>query len=378
MKNMLRMLASFAPSFDLATEAGGGGMWGGGLHHSMVTTDAAPATQPTATPAPATQPATETKPVETSSTPTPATEGEKFQVKDDDTGQVLGEFNSQEEANAFAAKEKEKAAATADAKPQPATPPTDTDALPRVIFGRFKTGREVEDALFRSQEEGKRLFNETKTLKEAHQKDLETRDIQVKQLQAELEEARTQSGFKELSKEELNALWKENPSEAAAYMQAKDRRERASEDRKARIEQETKDQAELESRITSENRKAQDYLRSHPEEFPGYDELRPVINSIIESTRYGYAGGKSPFTGHRDSPALLFYAAKGIQAVKLELEGKKVAKEAKEQAERKSRADAASTSSPTPSGPTSPARKTEDQKYKESVLASGSTWLNGF
>lgn len=386
---MILKLMSWMPLFDAADGGGGGtavaeppapatpaapagggststpaapaapakGMWSGGLRHQVKLPEpkaepAAPAPEPKVPPA----------------APAAGATDQAFEVKDD-AGQVLGTFKTQAEAQAFVDSQTKKTA------PAPA-PAVDPEKLPRIVMGRYNTVKEVEEGLIRSQQEGLRLFNETKTLKEAHQKELATRDSEMQALKAELEQVRTHGSFKELKPEELDVLAKENPRAYTDYMLAKKDRDQALAADKARHEQETRIREERRQRFQKVVVERDEAMRANPADFPGYVDQIPVIQQLVDKTRYD--GKNSPFTGFPDSAELFYYAAKGIAAVQAEIKARSVQAEEAEKARLKAAADAAAGRGPEGGGGTAPVftPPNPDKEYEAKVLAAGATrWL---
>ena len=242
------------------------------------------------------------------------------------------------------------------------------------LMGRFKTPKEAEEGLRRSQDEGIRLYNEVRALKETTTKALADREAQLQSLKAELEVARTTPVYKELTKEELSELAQKDPVAASEYIAEKKFRDRDALARKEQVQREAqmRQQTQAETLRAIEQRDVE--MRSNPEEFPQYEEIQPVMAHFAEATKVGKF---SPLTGHAWSGEILYLAAMGhsyLQAIKA---GKGAQDEAAQAARLKASADAAGSGKPAAGDGTGsgsavvadPATK-EDSEWRKAVLSS--------
>ena len=261
-----------------------------------------------------------------------------------------------------------------DAGTSPAPGAINMDAVfTQPLMGRFKTPKEAEEGLRRSQDEGLRLYNELRTAKESAQKEIESRDQKLQAMQAELEVMRTSTPFRELSKEELEALAKDNPVAAADYIAEKKFRDRDAKNEKARVEQELRDHQtrQRETLAAIEDKDAE--MRGNPEAYPKYEEMQPVMNQIADMTK---VGKYSPLTGHTWSGEILYLTAMGIASVQAMKAGNGAKTDAAVAAQRKSEADAAASAAGSRGGGSGgssaanidPAKK-EHEDWKQNVLA---------
>ena len=303
----------------------------------------------------------------------------KWRAKDSDTGAEIGTgFDSQESAVAYLkSMETTKDKPSTSPTPAAATTFTPDTPLPTPIYGRFKTIRETEDGFRRSEQEGIRLFQENKALKEQSQKALADREAQLAALRAELETARTTPAFKELTKEELEALSKDNPLAAQDYLVEKKFRDRDAQARKEAAARDAQDREFRQAKMLKAIEAEDIEMRAKKDEYPQYEEMIPVMDAIIDKTRQETPRGKlSPLTGHAWSTKVLYRIALGeayLQALKT---AKGMQTDAKDVAQRTAEAGAVSTAAGAGdtkgSGAvvTDPAAKA-DAEYKAALLASG-------
>jgi hypothetical protein len=227
---------------------------------------------------------------------------------------------------------------TPEKTPESKSSPSNPDLLPRPLMGRYKTFAEAEDAYRRSQDEGLRLYNEHKALKESLDKSVADREARIRALESDLEIARTVPPFRELSKEEAASLKKENPGDYADYMLSKDRHDREIYEKKQSREKEDNQRIEMQRSMDEYVTRSDEYMARTPEKYPQYRELQDVQRQLIDLTRVGKF---SPLTGHKWTPELLYYASLGFTHHQALLAGDKEQSSAAEAAKQKADADAA-------------------------------------
>ena len=312
----------------------------------------------------------------------------KWHAKDDATGAEIGAgYESQEAATAYLKTleaEPPKPGAAAGTTSTAALDPLDMPFSQPLING-IKTPREAQAALVRSQQEAQRLYYEEvrplkETLKKAEQ-DIADRDASLAAMQTELETARTTPPFKELTKEEISALAKEDPAAAADYIAEKKFRDRDAQARKEMAVRESQQQKDYYTKLNAEiDRKATE-MAANPKDYPLFKELRDLMNSEIEKTRtYKGREGKmlSPLLGHAWSPEVAYklaYAEACLQAAK---DGATVKTDATETARLTAEASARATGGAAQPGAGAgsgaaegdPAKKA-DKAYKDAMRAAG-------
>lgn len=250
----------------------------------------------------------------------------------------------------------------------------DPEKLTRPVMGRYGTLKEVEEAMRRSQDEGVRLYQETRNLKETHQRELATRDQMVESLKAELEEVRTHGVFKELPKEELEALAKENPRAYTDYVIEKRERDRQLQMSKSERETEVRSRRERQEQLREAIIARDVEMRNDAKNYPGYADQMPVMEQLVTLT----GGKQSPFTGHPHSGEILYLASKGLAALQAEQAGSAATEKARLEAEATAKANANATSGLNGGEGKGTVLKTEDEEkqYKDRVIAaSKSRWL---
>lgn len=294
----------------------------------------------------------------------PAAGEQIFNVMSDDGSQVLATFKSQAEAEEYISKETAaKPAATAASTQIP-------DALPRPFMGRdnIKTLKEAEDAYRRTEIEAQRLFSENRAIREANAKAIADREAEVAALKAELETARATPAFRELSKEELAQLAKEDPVAAAEYVADRKLRER---DSKTAKEAAVRRQQEQKQKLDDFNR----YVERHDQEmvadpvnYPQYSEMKPAISELLNATKEN--GQPSPLRGHKWAQDLLYYAAIGRSTVHSMTIGKSVVEDAKNAALVTGASGAATTTAPRGGSSTSiTAKPSQKQTKSQRIVA---------
>lgn len=301
-----------------------------------------------------------------------------FQVLADDKKSVLGEFATQSEAEAFL-KTYVDPTKTGETKTDASKTGGETkegsassDLLPRPLMGRFATLTEAEVAMRRSQDEGVRLSAELKALKEANTKALADREAEVAALKEEIETVRATPAVKELSKEELAALWKENPAEAAEYVQQKYDRDRNVKAAKERAERAALERRENLVKTNEAIERNVDEMKSDPKSFPKFDEMLPRMSEILRRT----GGEKSPLRGQVWANELFYKAALGDIYQELLLKGTETQADAAETARKKAESDAAALRAGKGDGGGSGSTtvvdpvKSEDKKWRDAVRAS--------
>lgn len=296
----------------------------------------------------------------------------------DDGKTILGEFATKPEAEAFlktltaagGAKTPEQIAAdklTAEKAAGALANP-----LPRPIMGRFKTDLEVEEYIRQSGQEASRLAAENKTLKESTAKALADREAELVALKAEFEAHKATPPVPELSKEDLAKLWKEDPAQAAEYVQQKydrDRSVQAAKERATREATERRDQAIKTNEAITRNI---DEMAKDPKTYPKFQEMMPRMNDILKRT----GAEKSPLRGQVWANELAYLASLGSIYQELLVAGTEVKADAAETARLKSEADAAALKLNGGDGGGSGAAKVldpvaqEDKSWRDAVRAS--------
>ncbi len=369
--NFSRMTgASFGLSFD--TAAGGSG--GGAAAVAAPPAAAAPAGAPPA-PAAATPPAPTktgffqgltraaapkppaapptTQPDPATAAPakveTAAATGAKVQVLSDDKKQVLFE-GTQSEADEFVKKN----------TPPPAAVAAAGAALVRPFMGRadITTIEAAEDLYRKSGAEALRLRDAEKA---AAAKVVDT-EARLAAVTKELELARQTPATAELSKEQLAALWKENPIEAAEYMQKQRDRVSSTQAAKERAELEVRTRAENAQAVAKQTVATWEAMKKDSKAYPKFEEMIPRIDAIYESS---VRDGKSPFDSNPDAPKLMYTQAMGEIYLELLSKGIEVKADAAETARLKAEADAAAARTAAGGGDGAAAPDTRTQKQKD-------------
>ena len=212
---------------------------------------------------------------------------------------------------------------------EPADPETpETPAA--LLAGRFKTQEELikgfletDKRYTESGREAIRLFEENKTLRGEHSKTLEL----IEDLKAQVEEAKNTPQFKELTKDQVEAL---PLSEQVEYVTELKLRKQRLESEK--VEKARQKQAEADKRVKTQAaiRDEIRVMEADAKNYPGFVELGPVMNELLDITG-GVIGG------HEWTPKLMYYAALGLKEVHAREAGKK----ARADAEAKAKAAAA-------------------------------------
>lgn len=195
--------------------------------------------------------------------------------------------------------------------------------FPEIGSRGFKSVEDLEIAYKRSSQEGQRLAKEYN----ARESELESAQNKVRDLEAQIAAG---PEITELSKEELEAM---GPIEAARHF-AKLAEQRIlkkqSEERKA---SEAKQAKAAQENLVSEIKARAESMRQDKQRFPDFDELQPVMDEFIDY--------EPNITGHKGSPMILYYAAKGYKAVQTDAASRKAAAEAAAKAKAKADADSA-------------------------------------
>jgi hypothetical protein len=285
--------------------------------------------------------------------PSPA---DKVQVLSDDKKTVLFE-GSQSEAEAFVAK----AAPPVVAAPVvAAVPPAPVAAvLAKPFMGRadITTQEQAEDLYRKSGAEAQRLAAQTKA-DAARITDFEAR---LAAKDKELELARQTPAKPELTKEELNALWKENPAEAAEYMQARKDRTQTQQAAVERAAQAVRERAENAQKLTAQAVENWDAMLKDPKTYPKFAELEPRIDAIYKAS---VRNGKSPYDLNPDAPKTLYVLAMGQIYIELQGKGIETQAAAAETARLKAESDAAAARAAggSAAAPATPDNRTAQQK----------------
>ena len=270
--------------------------------------------------------------------PLAAKPGDTFNVLDDDGKTLLGNFKTEAEAQAFMTKRE------ADKKKDGAGP----EALPRAVMGRFKTVPEVEEYIHQSGQHAQRLAAENKTLKEAQTKALADREAMEAAHKAEIETLRNTPAAKDLSKEELTALAKEDPAAAAEYIADKKFRERDAAAARRSAEDRVRAEQDRMRQVNQQIEAHRAVMSQDQENFPDFENLAPNIHEIIKITED--AMGKTPLRGHVWAEELAFWAAYGKAQHAANKNGKAVIDAAKKKNLRIAAAGASGTVSPAGGG----------------------------
>lgn len=309
----------------------------------------APASAPAATPAAATAPAT----------PAPATS----QAPTQQAGGFLDHIKLPEGSPA----DNKQAPAAPAAGAAPETPPAAAGTTPEpeagkptpVVFkttirGREFTGEELAKAYEHSTTEALRLKDSEKQ----HQQRATAAEAKITELLTKLDET---PPFQVLTKEQLKEL---DPADQVDYAVKKNAWETRRDSRKeqlAKVQETQKAQAqETKNYIYSRT----EHMLSNATEFPGYKDLMPVMEQILDRV--------PSLAGMRETPDVLYYAALGLQKYR---EGK-----VSQSAEEKARQEAAATAQaqaaaagggnpPAPVAPTPPVDDDSDEAFNKRVLA---------
>lgn len=309
---------------------------------------------------------------------TPAGDAKKpFKVMADDKTTMLGEFSTQAEAEAFL--KTQTAAGGAKTPEQVATEKAASEKagtlgnpLPRPIMGRFKTDLEVEEYIRQSGQEASRLSAENKTLKETTTKALADREAELVALKAEFEAHKATPPVPELSKEDLAKLWKEDPAQAAEYVQQKYDRDRNVQAAKERAAREASDRREQSIKTNEAITRNIDEMAKDPKTYPKFQEMMPRMNDILKRT----GADKSPLRGQVWANELAYLASLGSIYQELLVAGTEVKADAAETARLKAETDAAALKLGGGDGGGSGAAKVldpvaqEDKSWREAVRAS--------
>jgi hypothetical protein len=355
MKNRMAQMigASFGLSFDTAAPAAGGGTAVAAPPAAAAPAPAvaAPVSAPAAA-APSAPPPTKTgffkdlpravsapdKSAPIATKPVADGASKPFKVMSDDGKTVLGEFSSQTEAEAHLK------TLTAEHSSKPtvaAVPPAAVDGvanpLPRPIMGRFKTDLEVEEYIRQSGQEASRLASENKTLKESTAKALADREAELTVLKSEFEAHKATPAVPDLSKEDLAKLWKEDPAQAAEYVQQKYDRDRNAQAVKERAVREASDRRENLIKTNEAITRNIEEMSANPKVFPKFQEMLPRMSEILNRT----GGDKSPLRGQVWANELAYKAALGDIYQELLLAGTEVKADAAQAARLKADSDAA-------------------------------------
>ena len=265
--------------------------------------------------------------------PAAAVDGQTFNVLADDGKTVLGNFKTEAEAQAFM-----------DAQAGGAPAITNETKLPVKIFGRFETIKAVEEYMAQSGQHAKALDAEVKTLKDANAKILADREAEVAALKAEMELIRKTPAIKDLSKEELTALAKEDPAAAAEYIADKKFRERDAAEAKKQAEAKVRGRQEYLKKVNQAIEDHRAVMQKDAENFPQFEDFASNIGEIIKMTED--SRGATPLRGHVWAEELAYLAAYGKAAILAARNGKTVLAEAKKTNLRIAAAGAASTAGP--------------------------------
>lgn len=355
-----------------------GGLFSGMRHEGTKTTR--PDGKPDTTP-PATQPAALKAPPAGAPASTPAeknvtiSQGQdgKWHAKEDATGAELGDGFESSEAAIAHLEAVEKGTATPSANVPAATPEAggdpDLKAFHRPLLDRphLNNFKAAEEQIRRSESEGVRLYQENKTLKEAHVQQLATRDTEVAKLKAEIEDIRTNGIFQELSKEQLDVLRKETPGEYADYIHKKDSHDRQVAEARQTQEREAVQRKERQEEVSNYLKQRGVEMAADKKSFPGYEEAQTIARQMFDLTKEG--GNSSPLAGHTWTRDILYFAAKGWAAVQAEQAGSTAAEQAAETARVKAAADAAGAGSPGGSPSKGPNLQPQDpnRSWKDSI-----------
>ena len=266
----------------------------------------------------------------------PAAGENTFNVMADDNKTVLGSFKTEAEAQAFMDAQTNASPAAAD------------DALPRPFMGRFKTLSESETAYRRTEVEASRLFHENKTLKESHTKALADRETEVAALKVEIEHIRATPAIRELSKEELTQLWKDDPAAAGEYLTDKKLRERDAVTAKAAAADQVRAKQERLKQANQRIEARRAAMQKDAENFPQFEDLAPNVRDILKITED--ERGETPLRGHEWAEELAYLAAYGRAAILAEKNTKAALHAATKKVYRIAAAGAAMTSGPARGG----------------------------
>ena len=232
----------------------------------------------------------------------------------------------------------------------PATPP-------KLWAGRYKTPEEMESGLYESGREGRRLSDLTKTLsKERGEFETKFKDaeLRIKHLSA-------QGAAKELSAEELTKLREENPGAYTDYILDKQKRESAIQAEKDKVEQDRVKTEGENTRIDDMIQTQHLQMKSDAAKYPGYMELTPVMDSLLDIA--------PELAGHDWTPKILYFASKGLQALRGERKAAALTQEEKDKAASEAAVRGDTTGTPGRTGQPSTAGGTGLDKLNQEIIS---------
>lgn len=250
----------------------------------------------------------------------------------------------------------------------PESTPTSSE---RIYANQYKTPEELEKAYIQkeiaykeSSTEGLRLFQETRLANQ-----------QIAELRSKLTELEERAKspiapFREMSKEQLDKLWQEDPVKAAEYIADKKLYERdsaqAQEKNKAQREASEKQKAAIEAHILERGR----ILSSDPKIYPKFNEKIEEMQSI--ANKIG-----DDFRGKPWAPDILYFVSLGREYYQSLLKGAQTTAEAG----KKTAAGASAVATVTAPAGTAPTEVDKgvdpdsDQAVMQSILKAGNPML---
>ena len=204
------------------------------------------------------------------------------------------------------------------------------------FMGRWKTQAEAEQGYLASQQEGMRLAKEGRELR-ARLQDIETKGQErLRELESQLEEAKNKPAFRDLTPEELKAMFVEDPAKAAEYIADKKLRDHVNAQSKSQREALAKQNAEERTRVQNLIMAESEQMEADSEQWPNYKEYREIQDDINKR-----CDGK--LTGHTWTPKLMYLASLGVVHYQSLIAAKKAGKDSSDVAKRKAEADAAAS-----------------------------------
>jgi len=186
----------------------------------------------------------------------------------------------------------------------PAEPGAEPAQPQRLYAGRYQTMEQLESAYAESGDEGRRLYRELQTVS----KDLKGRDAIIEELRAKL--AGAPNAFRILGEDEEKTLAEENQGKYTKYLL--DKRDHLANEAKAKEDRENARKAKdaEQARVVDAIRKQTTHMRGDSQKYPGFVQLEGVMQTILDVA--------PEVAGYEWTPNVLYYAAKGLQAIQAE------------------------------------------------------------
>lgn len=202
----------------------------------------------------------------------------------------------------------------------------------RMYADRFKTVEHLEVAYKQSSQQGRRLA-----------KEVETRGVELEKAQSKIKELEAQVALgpetKEPTDDELKAM---DPIAAAKalnrYSDQKRTREALAEKRSAEERQAKQSSEALYNEVVGRARS----MAQDKEKYPDYGELEGIMSEFLDY--------EPSIAGHRGTPLVLYFAAKGLKSAQADVAARKASKASTDTAKVKAAADAAAAGGTGPAG----------------------------